>query len=182
MILEESREHAMLNAHISHQPVSMMTAVNFGELKISQNPAETLVAFSIGSGICVSIYDPVTKSGGLLNFMLPDSSMLLPAKAQIQPFMFADTGLAALFDALHDLGAQMKDVKVVLAGGAQIIDQTTEFNIGHKNHQAVTSLLNAEHLTVRYSDIGGIFLRTLRLDMRNGDTVIRTMGQTEVTV
>ena len=172
----------MLNAHMTQQPVSMMTAVNFGELKISQNPAETLVAFSIGSGIGVSIYDSKTKSGGLLNLVLPDSSMLSPSKARIQPYMFADTGLAALFDALHDLGAQKENFKVVLAGGAQIMDQTTEFNMGHKNHRAVTSILQAEHLTVRYADIGGFCLRTLRLDMGNGDTVIQTLGQTEVMV
>jgi chemotaxis protein CheD len=177
-----SREHTMLNSHISRQPVSVMTAVNFGELKISQNPAETLVAFSIGSGIGVSIYDPVAKAGGLLNFVLPDSAMLSPSNVQIQPFMFADTGLAALLDALYDMGAQPAHFKVVLAGGALIIDQTAEFNIGQKNYQAVTSFLTAENLAVDYSDIGGIFLRTLRLDMGNGDTVIQTLGQTEVTV
>ena len=172
----------MLNAHISRQAVSVMTAVNFGELKISQNPTETLVAFSVGSGIGVSIYDPIAKAGGLLNFVLPDSAMLSPSKAQIQPFMFADTGMAALFDALHDLGAQRENFKVVLAGGAQIIDQTAECNIGQKNVQAVTSFLTAENLAIDYTDIGGIFLRTLRLDMGTGDTVIQTLGQTEVTV
>ena len=31
--------------------VSSMTAVNFSEMKISSNPVETLVAFSIGAGI-----------------------------------------------------------------------------------------------------------------------------------
>ena len=41
----------MLDVKHSQQPISIMTAVNFCELKISQNPAETLVAFSIGSGI-----------------------------------------------------------------------------------------------------------------------------------
>ena len=182
MILKGSREQAMLNAHISCQPVSVMTAVNFGELKMSRNPAETLVAFSIGSGIAVAVYDPITKSGGLLNFVLPDSSILSSSKAQIQPLMFADTGLAALFDALHDFGAQKQNFKVVLAGGAQIIDQTAEFNIGHQNHQAVTCFLNAEHLTSQHADIGGICLRTLRLDIRNGDTTIQIPGQTEVTV
>jgi chemotaxis protein CheD len=159
-----------------------MTAVNFGELKISRNPAETLVAFSIGSGFAVSIYEPVTHTGGLLNFVLPDSSMLSPSKAQIQPCMFADTGLAAFFSALSEVGAQSENFKVVLAGGAQIIDQTAEFNIGNKNHQAVTTFLKAENLTIQYADTGGFFLRTLRLDMRNGDTVIQAMGQTEVTV
>ena len=42
--------------------VAMMTAVNFSEMKISGNPAETLVAFSIGSGIGVTAFDPVNGS------------------------------------------------------------------------------------------------------------------------
>lgn len=172
----------MLNASIANKPVAVMTAVNFGQLKMSRNPAETLVAFSIGSGIAVSIYDPVTRSGGLLNCVLPDSLQLSSSKAQIQPYMFVDTGLAALCDALHDLGAQKENLKVVLAGGAQTIDQTAEFNIGRKNHQAVKFFLKSVHLAIQYADVGGIYLRTLRLDMSNGATTIQILGQTEVTV
>ena len=54
--------------------VSSMTAVNCSEMKISSNPVETLVAFSIGSGIGMTIYDPVGGVGGVLNFILPDST------------------------------------------------------------------------------------------------------------
>ena len=43
--------------------VSSMTAVNFSEMKISSNPVETLVAFSIGSGIAMAIHDPVGGVG-----------------------------------------------------------------------------------------------------------------------
>ena len=55
----------MQDMNLSSRPMTIMTAVNFCELKISRNPAETLVAFSIGSGIVVSIYDPFTKAGGM---------------------------------------------------------------------------------------------------------------------
>ena len=71
----------MHDMNFARQPVTIMTAVNFCELKISQNPAETLVAFSIGSGIVVSIYDPVMKAGGMLGFVLPDSLTMTPEKA-----------------------------------------------------------------------------------------------------
>jgi len=47
--------------------VAMMTAVNFSEMKISSNPAETLVDFSIGSGIGVTVFNPVSGIGGMLN-------------------------------------------------------------------------------------------------------------------
>ena len=172
----------MLNVPISHRPHSVMTAVNFGQLKVSQNPVETLVAFSIGSGLGITIYDPTTKTGGLLNVVLPDSSMMPPSKAQIQPLMFADTGLTPFFDALHTMGAQTDHLKVVLAGGSQIMDHSDFLNIGRKNHQAVTSFLADKHIAIHYADVGGIFLRTLRLDISNGDNLIQILGQSEVNV
>ena len=172
----------MLDAPRSHQPISVMTAVNFGELRISRNAAETLVAFSVGSGMAISAFDPTAKVGGLLNVVLPNSSMMSPLKAQINPFMFADTGLNAFMDRLHDSGARTENLKVVLAGGAQIMDQTDTFNIGSKNLQAVSSILGKRNLAIHYADVGGMFLRTLRLDMGRGANRIQILGQTEVTV
>ena len=51
-----------------------MTAVNCSEMNISNNPVETLVAFSIGAGIGISVFDRACGVGGILNFMLPDST------------------------------------------------------------------------------------------------------------
>ena len=172
----------MQDVKISHQPISVMTAVNFCELKISQNPAETLVAFSIGSGIVVSIYDPVTKAGGMLSFVLPESLAMLPAKAERHPYMFADTGLPALLKAFRNTGAKMENIKIVIAGGAQIMDQKAEFNIGLKNYQAVTAFFINKNLSIKHEDVGGISRRTLSLDIRNGCNIIQTLGQGEVRV
>ena len=55
----------MEQKQVKTQAVSMMTAVNLSEMKVSSNPAETLVAFSIGSGIGVAVYDPVSGIGGV---------------------------------------------------------------------------------------------------------------------
>ena len=170
----------MLNTSISHKPVSIMTAVKFGELKISRNAAETLVAFSIGSGIGVSIYDPIVKAGGILSLVLPDSSEMSPSKAQFYPFMFADTGLAAFLDLLFDIGAQAKNLKVVLAGGAQVMDQGADYNIGRLNYHAVKEFLEEKNIAVHHADIGGVCQRTLRLDIGNGHNQIQAPGQPEV--
>lgn len=163
-----------------HQPISVMTAVNFCELRISQNPVETLVAFSIGSGIVVSIYDPVTGSGGMLSFVLPESSAMSPEKVERHPYMFADTGLAALLEGFLNIGAKTKNIKIVIAGGAQILDQKADFNIGLKNHQAVSAFFSNNNLNIHHEDIGGIARRTLSLDIGSGDNIIQTIGQGEV--
>ena len=172
----------MLDARDTHRSISVRTAVNFCELKVSQNSLETLVAFSIGSGIGVSIYDRAIKVGGLLNFILPDSSEMSPQKAQYQPFMFADTGLDALLEAMVDSGSQAEDLKIVIAGGAQILDQAAAFNLGRKNSQAVTAFFSCRNLAIDYADIGGISKRSLQLDIGTGDNVLQTVGQGDVKI
>jgi chemotaxis protein CheD len=176
------QDHQMQDMNLSSQPTSIMTAVNFCELKISRNPAETLVAFSIGSGIVVSIYDPVSKAGGMLSFILPESLAMLPGKAERHPYMFADTGLPALLEALLGIGAKTENIKVVIAGGAQIMDQKAEFNIGLKNYEAATAFLMNNNLSIDHEDIGGISRRTLSLDIGSGCNIIQILGQREVQI
>ena len=53
-------------------------------------------------------------------------------RAEKYPFMFADSGVPVFIEALTDSGTRIENMKVVIAGGAQILDQTGVFNIGHK--------------------------------------------------
>jgi len=159
--------------------VSSMTAVNCSEMKISSNPVETLVAFSIGSGIGMTIHDPVGGVGGVLNFMLPDSTKAngtSPAKA---PFMFADTGISALLRALFDQGAKTENLKVVIAGGAHIMDQTGIFNIGQKNLDALKSNLGDHGIRIHHEAVGGSQSRTISLEIGSGKSIIKTLGEGE---
>jgi chemotaxis protein CheD len=91
---------------------------------------------------------------------------MLPEKAERHPYMFADTGLSALLEALQDIGAKTENIKVVIAGGAQIMGQKVENN----------------NLSIDHEDIGGISRRTLSLDIGSGCNIIQTLGQGEVQV
>lgn len=181
-VKNRSTDIQMQNAPLSVEPVSVMTAVNFSELKISTSTAETLVAFSIGSGIAVSMYDAVTKVGGLLNFVLPDSSEIGSERVNHFPYMFADTGIPAFLEALNDINVKTETLKVVIAGGAQILDQTADFNIGLKNYRAITSILSRKNIIIHYEDIGGSSKRALSLDIGSGCNMIQIAGQGEVKV
>ena len=159
--------------------VSSMTAVNFSEMKISSNPVETLVAFSIGSGIGMTIHDPVGGVGGVLNFILPDSTQTNgtnPAKA---PFMFADTGITAFLKALFEQGAKAENLKVVIAGAAHIMDQSGVFNIGQKNLEALKSNLGDHDVKIHHEAVGGIKSRTISLEIGSGRSIIKTFGEGE---
>jgi chemotaxis protein CheD len=163
----------------SANAISLMTAVNCSEMKISTNPVETLVAFSIGSGMGVAVHDPVCGVGGILNFMLPDSSGANGVCPVRVPFMFADTGIPAFIAALYAQDAQPDRLKVVIAGGAHILDQTDAFNIGLKNLEALKSRLDEYNLKIQHENTGGTNSRTLSLDIGSGCSAIKIFGEGE---
>ena len=182
-MFNRSREDVHLTGNNQRRgAISQTTAVNYSEMKSSSNPAETLVAFSIGSGIGITIFDPVAVLGGILNLILPNSTRIKSVNIDKYQFMFADTGIPAFIEALSDLGAKPQNMKVVIAGGAQILDQTGDFNIGQRNHEATKSILSAYNLVTQYEAIGGIHSRTLRLDIGSGHSFIGLFGQKEIKI
>lgn len=161
----------------SSNAISLMTAINGSEMKISTNPVETLVAFSIGSGMGVTVHDPVCGVGGILNFMLPNSRCANGVNPTRVPFMFADTGIPAFLKALYAQNAQPDRVKVVIAGGAHILDQPDAFNIGLKNLEAVKACFDAYHLKIYHENTGGTHSRTLSLEIGSGCSSIKIFGE-----
>ena len=76
--------------------------VGVGDMKVSSNPEDVLATYSLGSCIGLIIYDPVVSVGGLLHYMLPESS-LDGNKAKKNPYMFGDTGIPLLFKSSYNL-------------------------------------------------------------------------------
>ncbi|MBW2120105.1 MAG: chemotaxis protein CheD, partial [Deltaproteobacteria bacterium] len=111
----------------------MNLIVGVGDMKVSNDPESLLITYSLGSCIGLAIYDPVVKVGGLLHYMLPESS-LDGQKAKKNPYMFGDTGIPLLFKEAYKFGAKKNRLKIIVVGGSQILDQKGLFNIGKRNH------------------------------------------------
>jgi chemotaxis protein CheD len=126
----------------------------------------------------VAIHDPVTKVGGLLHFMLPESS-LSREKAEQNPYMFADSGVPLLFRRAYHAGAEKARLVVRIAGGAQVVDDNGVFNIGKRNYLAIRKLLWQAGVLIHAEDIGGTESRTLRLEVGSGRVLLRTSAGRE---
>jgi chemotaxis protein CheD len=146
--------------------------VGVSDMRLSNDPEATLVTYSLGSCIAVAIYDPVARAGGLLHFMLPDSS-LDPEKAQRKPFMFADTGIPLLFKGAYKLGAKKNRMQVVVVGGAQVSRGEDFFNIGKRNYLAVRKIFWRNNVLVNFKSVGGNNNRTLRLKINDGRILLK---------
>ena len=149
--------------------------VGISDLKVSNNPADSMITYALGSCIAVAVYDPVAKVGGLLHFMLPDST-LDAGKAKDTPAMFADTGIPLLFKSCYKLGADKKRMVVKVAGGASILDESNFFRIGQKNIMAMRKLFWNNNVLIDAEDTGKNFNRTVRIELGTGKVSIKRAG------
>lgn len=154
--------------------VNLLT-VGVGDCKVSSGPESVLTTYALGSCIAVAIHDPVAGVGGLLHYMLPESS-LNPEKARESPYMFADTGVPRLFHAAYQLGAEKRRLVVRVAGGAQVMDENGVFNIGKRNHLALRKILWKAGVIIHAEEVGGTTSRTVRLEVASGRFFIRGPG------
>ena len=155
-----------------------MTSVVVGvaDCRISNSAAEQLVTYALGSCIAVAVYDPLVKVGGLLHFMLPDSK-IDPPKGATCPWMFADTGVPLLLDAVRQRGAEKRRLEVHVAGGAQMLNDGGLFKIGKRNHAALRNCLWRAGILVKSEAVGGATVRTVGLETATGRFWIRETYQ-----
>jgi chemotaxis protein CheD len=154
--------------------------VDIADFAVTNKIGTTLVTHSLGSCIGLTLWDPEVRVGGMIHYMLPESS-ISPEKAKSRPAMFADSGLPLLFRKAFELGASKKRLIVKVAGGASLLDDNGTFNIGKRNYVILRKLLWRNNVLIQAEDVGGSVSRTLRLEIATGRTTIRNRnGEVEL--
>ncbi len=160
--------------------VDVQTVVDIADFQVSSEPDTTLVTYSLGSCIALTVWDPVVRAGGMLHYMLPESS-LSPEKAKANPAMFADSGVPCLFQAVYELGAIKKRMIAKVAGGSQLLDDNGTFNIGKRNYVMLRKIFWKNGVLIDAEDVGGAVSRTVRLEIATGRVTIKNRaGETEL--
>jgi len=156
----------------------MAHVVGISDCAITNDPEGSLITYALGSCIAIAIHDRIASVGGLLHFMLPDSSMN-PTKAENNPYVFADTGIPRLFQQAYQCGADKRRLAVYLLGGAQVVHTSEDFNIGKRNHLAARKILWKAGVMVHGETVGGNIARTVRLENGTGKVFWRGPGEPE---
>jgi len=145
--------------------------IGISDCMVSNDTNAVLATHALGSCIGVVIYDPLARVGGLLHYMLPDSSAD-SRKGDGNPFMYADTGIPMLFHAAYAKGALKSRLIVTVLGGAQVISASDTFNIGKRNHLAMRKIMSKAGVMVHAEDVGGTAPRTVRLEVGTGRVLV----------
>ena len=153
-----------------------MLIVGISDMKVSNNPDDILITYSLSSCVGLSIYDPVARVGGLIHCMLP-LSRIDPTKAAKNPYMFTDTGITEMLQTLFNLGATKKNMIAKVAGAATLLDEKGLFRIGERNYTVLRKVLWKNNIILKGKDIGGNIPRTLLLYMKDGRTTVKSGGK-----
>ena len=152
--------------------------VGISERAFSAEPGDLVVTHALGSCVGVAIHDPVAKIGGIMHYMLPLSS-LDPEKAAANPFMFGDTGIPAFFKEAYTLGASKDRLRVVVAGGARVIEVGQTMDIGARNVTIARKLFWKNSVLIAAEDLEGHKPRTLFLEIGSGRTWFTSRGEVQ---
>jgi chemotaxis protein CheD len=150
--------------------------IGMADCGVAAEAESLLVTYALGSCIGLALYDPVAGVGGLLHFMLPDSTQF-PGKVQENPYRFADTGIPLLLERVCAQGALRRRLIVYMAGGAQILDSEGVFEIGKRNCLAARRLLWKYGLLLAGEAVGGADFRTVTLEIATGRFVMEEGGR-----
>jgi chemotaxis protein CheD len=121
----------------------------------------------------------VAQVGGLLHAMLP-LSKINSEKAAINPFMFVDTGIRELFQALSETGTHKDRWVVKAVGCGNPMGAKEVFKIGERNYRVLLEMLSREGIRLAAEDIGGTISRKVDLDLASGQTIVRSNSKTRI--
>ena len=122
--------------------------VGMADLKVAK-PPDGLTTLGLGSCVAVALRDPVTKVGGMIHVMLPDSTNMRGANAN--PAKFADTGIAELIRKMEEAGARKTRLTAKIAGGATMFAVSTKCEwgmVGERNVEACKKVLASYRIPI----------------------------------
>ncbi len=152
--------------------------VGLGEIAVSQDKNEVLVAFGLGSCVGVGVYDPVKGVAGLLHAVLPE-----PLNGSDQESTkYVGNGIKKLLEEMTTKGAVKERLIVRIAGGANMLTSpglSKSFDIGNRNIAMATRILESLKIKIVNQNVGGNIGRTFRVYVIDGKMTIRMIGEKE---
>ena len=155
-----------------------MLSVGLGEIKVSRDPLDVLIAFGLGSCLGIGMFDPIARVSGLLHAVLPESKNGMDGSTA----KYVDSGIRLLLKQVSDLGANQKRIIIRMAGGANMLTApglSNTFDIGTRNINSAHNTFTSMGLRLLKEEVGGEVGRTVRLYVADGRMTIRMMGGKE---
>jgi chemotaxis protein CheD len=149
-----------------------MASARMGEMVVSSDPNEELVALGLGSCIGLAIVERTAGIAGLAHIVLPESN-----DQAGQVGKFADTAVPELIAQLRKAGAIERRFETAIVGGARMFEMSGGLDIGSRNEAAVRAALAKARVPIKAADTGGSSGRTVKITVGDLLVTVRVAGQ-----
>ena len=158
--------------------MSNSISIGLGEVKVSRDPNDVLVAYGLGSCLGIGFFDPIARAGGMLHAVLPEQLNSHDGNTA----KFVACGIDILLEMMARAGADQRRIIVRFAGGANMLVSpglSQTFDIGTRNIASALAKFSDLKLKVTSQDVGGNIGRTVRLYVATGKMTVRMIGGVE---
>lgn len=149
--------------------------IGVGDGGVSRDPDAVFVTYALGSCVALMLHDPVSRVAAMVHYMLPESPASVSPN-NFRPYQFADTAIPSLLRAARAQGADQRRLLIFAAGGAEVLDNSSIFNIGKRNCLALRKALWKFGLIAHVEDTGGNLIRTVRFEVGSGRVWLQSPG------
>ena len=149
--------------------------IGLAEMSVEKAP-NRITTLGLGSCVGVTLYDRVSKIGGMVHIVLPEGGNTPGAV----PAKYADTAVNALLNEMLRAGANRSTIVAKMAGGAHMFGKIgvgDGLKVGDRNAYKSKLAILKLHIPIVAEDLGGTYGRTIELDTEDGSLLIKTVGK-----
>lgn len=170
---EVEQKVRLLNMDFEIAGIQSKNYVKLGQVIYTENPDPYNL---LGIGTCLGIYMFDLKNARYMmaHTMLPTMEHMRPHVSDEMPARFTDQGIHFMLRRLLREGSSKRDIKVRIAGGAQIYNDS--LNIGTRNIEIARQILNDENIEILGEDVGGHIGRSILEFYKDGTMYIKKNG------
>ncbi|NJE01641.1 chemotaxis protein CheD [Thermococcus sp. JdF3] len=153
--------------------------VGIGDYAVGKK-AGIISTYGLGSCVGITLYDRLTKVGGLLHALLPEASYY---GNKGNPAKYVDTGLELLISDIRKMGGNPRRAEAKIFGGAHMFTNVTteKLMIGKRNVEVAKRELKRHGIKIVAEDTGGKGGRTIYLDLSTGKVRMRRVSNGQIT-
>lgn len=145
--------------------------INPGELHVSCDESDTIIAKDLCGSLVVTMHDPSKLVGAMAYIMLPQAP-----PGHEEGFQFAATAIPRLLNLLIEQGAAKERIAVKLVGGSSFMGSGV-LSIGKRNAAKAREILGELGLAIAGEDAGGSHKRNVRFDVKTGKLAIENIAK-----
>lgn len=127
----------------------------------------TSIGLVVGSGVAVSLYDPVRGTGGMCHFVHPSTRDRENATPR-----FGNVAVSILCKMMIEEGSDVSDLVAQVFGGGYPKEKPTQRNLGVRSVQVAEKVLHRYGIAIASADIGGTIGRKVIFDTASGSIIV----------